>query len=90
MGFTPNGVPDKIVAESIRLNTPKPGTDYDWDQPVKLKTPGINGSTVPLPYDLDPARVPVASSYRDGSQQCGTADLGLVPVKRPTMRTRWW
>ncbi|MCB0930063.1 MAG: arabinosyltransferase domain-containing protein [Mycobacterium sp.] len=69
VGFSPNGVPDKIVAESIRLNTPKPGTDYDWDQPVKLKTPGINGSTVPLPYDLDPARVPVAGSYRDGSQQ---------------------
>ncbi|MCV7191801.1 arabinosyltransferase domain-containing protein [Mycolicibacterium brumae] len=69
VGFTPNGVPEKIVAESIRLNNPKPGTDYDWDQPVKLKTPGVNGSTVPLPYGLDPARVPVAGSYTDGPQQ---------------------
>ena len=34
---------------------PQPGTDYDWDAPAKLTTPGINGSTVPLPYGLDPA-----------------------------------
>ncbi|HTM83422.1 MAG TPA: arabinosyltransferase domain-containing protein, partial [Mycobacterium sp.] len=59
-GFTPNGVPDRIIAEAIRLNNPQPGTDYDWTRPVKLTTPGINGSTVPLPYGLDPARVPVA------------------------------
>ncbi|BBY99362.1 arabinosyltransferase domain-containing protein [Mycolicibacterium fallax] len=70
--FSANGVPEKIVAESIRLNNPKPGTDYDWDQPIKLKTPGINGSTVPLPYGLDPARVPVAGSYTEGPQQPAT------------------
>jgi arabinosyltransferase B len=68
-GFTPNGVPEKIVAETIRMSLPMPGTDYDWDQPTKLKTPGINGSTVPLPYDLDPARVPLAGSYVEGPQQ---------------------
>lgn len=72
VGFSPNGVPEKIVAESIRLNNPKPGTDYDWDQPVKLKTPGVNGSTVPLPYGLDPKRVPVAGSYTTGPQQPST------------------
>ena len=27
----PNGVPEKIVAETIRMNLPMPGTDYDWD-----------------------------------------------------------
>lgn len=69
VGFTPNGVPDHIVAESIRLNNPKPGTDADWDQPVTLDEPGVNGSTVPLPYGLDPARVPVAGSYVEGPQQ---------------------
>ena len=37
--------------------------------PAKLKTPGVNGSTVPLPYGLDPARVPVAGSYVEGPQQ---------------------
>lgn len=68
-GFTPNGVPEKIVAETIRMNLPMPGTDYDWDQPTKRKTPGVNGSTVPLPYGLDPARVPLAGSYAEGGQQ---------------------
>ncbi|MDT7731258.1 MAG: arabinosyltransferase, partial [Mycobacterium sp.] len=69
VGFTPNGVPEKIVAETIRQNLPQPGTDYDWDQPTKLKTPGENGSTVPLPYGLDPARVPLAGTYIEGAQQ---------------------
>jgi arabinosyltransferase B len=69
VGFTPNGVPDHIVAESIRLPNPAPGTDYDWDAPVKLPAAGVNGSTVPLPYGLDPARVPVAGSYTQGPQQ---------------------
>ena len=68
-GFIPNGVPEKIVAETIRLNLPTPGTDYDWDQPIKLKTPGVNGSTVPLPYGLNPAQVPLAGSYVGGPQQ---------------------
>ncbi len=69
VGFTPNGVPEKIVAETIRMNLPMPGTDYDWDQPIKLKSSGVNGSTVPLPYGLDPARVPLAGTYIEGPQQ---------------------
>jgi arabinosyltransferase B len=69
VGFSPNGVPEKIVAEAIRTNLPMPGTDRDWDQPTKLKTPGINRSTVPLPYGLDPGRVPLAGSYDEGAQQ---------------------
>ncbi|OBK76630.1 arabinosyltransferase domain-containing protein [Mycobacterium sp. 1274761.0] len=69
VGFSPNGVPDHIVAESIRLTLPMPGTDYDWDAAVKLTTKGVNGSTVPLPYGLDPARVPVAGTYAEGVQQ---------------------
>lgn len=69
VGFTPSGVPEKIVAETIRRNIPMPGTDYDWDAPTKLRTPGVNGSTVPLPYGLDPAQVPLAGSYGEGPQQ---------------------
>nr|WP_163756784.1 arabinosyltransferase domain-containing protein [Mycobacterium botniense] len=69
VGFTPNGVPEHTVAEAIRYHPPQPGTDYDWDAPTTLKTPGVNGSTVPLPYGLDPARVPVAGSYTTGPQQ---------------------
>lgn len=69
VGFTPNGVPDHIVAEAIRNDLPTPGTDYDWDAPVKLSSPGINGSTVPLPYGLDPKRVPLAGTYLNGPAQ---------------------
>jgi arabinosyltransferase B len=69
VGFTPNGVPEHIVAEAIRMTNPQPGTDYDWDARTKLSSPGVNGSTVPLPYGLDPRRVPVAGSYTEGSQQ---------------------
>jgi arabinosyltransferase B len=69
VGFTPNGVPEHIVAEAIRMTLPQPGTDYDWDQPTKLAEPGINGSTVPLSYGLDPARTPLAGSYVEGPQQ---------------------
>ncbi|HZQ32860.1 MAG TPA: arabinosyltransferase domain-containing protein [Mycobacterium sp.] len=72
IGFTPNGVPEHIVAEAIRMTLPQPGTDYDWDAPTKLSTPGVNGSTVPLPYKLDPARVPVAGSWSNGPQQEST------------------
>ncbi|TFV56748.1 arabinosyltransferase [Mycobacterium sp. PS03-16] len=69
VGFTPNGVPDRIIAEAIRLNNPQPGTDYDWNRPIELSRPGINGSRVPLPYGLDPARVPVAGTYSTEAQQ---------------------
>jgi arabinosyltransferase B len=54
------------------MNLPISGTDYDWDAPTKLTTQGVNGSTVPLPYGLDPARVPVAGTYVDGPQQQST------------------
>ena len=74
VGFTPNGVPEHIVAEAIRLPYSVPGTDYDWDRPIKLPTAGINGSTVPLPYGLDPARVPLAASFTDGPQQQATLE----------------
>ena len=69
VGFTPNGVPEHIVAEALHMNLPQPGTDYDWDAPTKLAQPGINRSTVPLPYGLDPARTSVAGSWVDGPQQ---------------------
>jgi len=69
VGFRPNGVPEHIVAEAIRVLNPTPGIDYDWEAPVKLDRPGINGSTIPLPYGLDPNRVPLAGSYVGTAQQ---------------------
>ena len=69
VGFTANGVPEHIVAEAIRVLNPTPGIDYDWEAPVKLDKPGINGSSIPLPYGLDPGRVAVAGSYVGTAQQ---------------------
>ena len=69
VGFTPDGVPEKIVAEAIRVNIPMPGVDSDWQGPFELTRPGVNGSTVPLPYQLDPARVPLAGSYSESGQR---------------------
>jgi arabinosyltransferase B len=69
VGFAPNGVPEHTVAEAVVMHPNQPGTDYDWDAPAKLKTPGVNGSTVPLPYGLDPHRVPVLGSYTTDAQQ---------------------
>ena len=83
VGFTPNGVPEHIVAEAIRMTKPQSGTDYDWDAPTKLDTKGVNGSTVPLPYGLDPARVPVAGTYLDGPQQQSTLTSAWYELPKP-------
>lgn len=67
VGFSANGVPEHIVAEAIRMTLPTPGIDSDWDAPSELDTPGVNGSTVPLPYGLH--GTPLAGSYAKGPQQ---------------------
>jgi arabinosyltransferase B len=83
VGFTPNGVPEHTVAEAIRMTPNQPGTDYDWDAPTKLKTPGINGSVVPLPYGLNPDQVPLAGSYTAGSQQQSRLTSAWYQLPKP-------
>lgn len=83
VGFTPNGVPEHTVAEAIVMKPNQPGTDYDWDAPTKLTSPGINGSTVPLPYGLDPARVPLAGTYTTGAQQQSTLVSAWYLLPKP-------
>jgi arabinosyltransferase B len=83
-GFTPNGVPDRTLAESVKeTSVPQPGTDYDWDAPLKLTAPGINGSTVPLPYGLSPDRVPLAGSYTTGAQQQSRLSSAWYQLPKP-------
>ncbi len=83
-GFTPNGVPERTLAEAVReTSVPQPGTDYDWDAPTKLTAPGINGSTVPLPYGLDPQRVPLAGSYTTGAQQQSRLTSAWYQLPKP-------
>jgi arabinosyltransferase B len=83
VGFTPDGVPEHTVAEAIRMTPNQPGTDYDWDAPTKLTAPGINGSVVPLPYGLDPGRVPLAGSYTTGPQQQSRLTSAWYQLPKP-------
>ncbi|HWS91740.1 MAG TPA: arabinosyltransferase C-terminal domain-containing protein, partial [Mycobacterium sp.] len=83
-GFTPNGVPERTLAEAVReTSVPQPGTDYDWDAPTKLTAPGTNGSAVPLPYGLDPDRVPLAGSYTTGPQQQSRLTSAWYQLPKP-------
>lgn len=72
IGFAPNGLPEHTLAEAVWQSQSRSGTDYDWDAPTALDQPGVNGSSVVLPYGLDPARVPVAGSFTAGAQQVST------------------
>jgi arabinosyltransferase B len=83
-GFTPNGVPERTLAEAVRETTvTQPGTDYDWDAPTKLTAPGVNGSLAPLPYGLDPDRVPMAGSYTTGAQQQSRLTSAWYQLPKP-------
>lgn len=80
-GFTPNGVAADLTADAEETvsggansinkdsknkttNTTGAGTGGGTSQ-----QPGINDSTVALPFGLDPARTPVQGSYQDSEQQ---------------------
>lgn len=83
-GFTPNGIPERTVAEAVEETlVPQPGTDYDWYGPTKLTAPGINGSVVPLPYGLDADRVPFAGSYTTGPQQQSRLTSAWYQLPKP-------
>ncbi|WP_024801267.1 arabinosyltransferase domain-containing protein [Nocardia sp. BMG51109] len=80
-GFTPNGVANDLTAdaeetvtggansvdtesENKTTNTTQSGTGGG-----RVEEPGINGSTVKLPFGLDPARTPVLGSYTSADKQ---------------------
>ncbi|MFI6870925.1 arabinosyltransferase domain-containing protein [Nocardia sp. NPDC050406] len=80
VGFSPNGVADKLEADAVEV---KPGTGNTSTQTVGPAfaegenagtgggqgAQGVNGSTVALPFGLDPATTPVMGSWQDGVQQ---------------------
>lgn len=80
VGFDPNGVPDDLSADAVEV---KPGTGNTSNQSVGAAfaegqnagtgggqgAQGVNGSTVALPFGLDPAATPILGSYQDGVQQ---------------------
>ncbi|WP_433523998.1 arabinosyltransferase domain-containing protein [Nocardia pseudovaccinii] len=80
-GFTSNGVASDLTADAEETVT---GGANSVNKDSKNKTTkttgagtgggttqqaGINGSTVALPFGLDPARTPIMGSYQDGADQ---------------------
>lgn len=86
-GFTPNGVAERLPAEKInRFDAgpitiqPDGPTVHSRDQDVEsLDSPGVNGSTVRLPYGLDPAVVPVLGSATETGHGEVTTDWYELP-----------
>ncbi len=80
VGFTPNGVPADLTADYVEVKAGMGNTDNQSVGPT-FETGsgsgtdggqgalGVNGSTVKLPFGLDPAHTPVLGSYQDGVQQ---------------------
>ncbi|HHX86144.1 MAG TPA: arabinosyltransferase, partial [Actinomycetales bacterium] len=76
-GFAPNGLPDSITVASTEsagsLAQSEPGEREPGDGVDAGTTGGrgavtVNGSTVALPFGLDPDTTPVLGSYRRGPQ----------------------
>ena len=81
VGFTPDGVADDLTADAEETTTGGANSG-NTDSAKKTthtttagtgggttKQPGINGSTVALPFGMDPARTPVMGSYTTGTKQ---------------------
>lgn len=96
VGFDPNGVPDDLSADAVEV---KPGTGNTSTQSVGAAFAegqsagtgggqgalGVNGSTVALPFGLDPATTPVLGSYQNGVQQPAhlTSSWYALPERSP-------
>ncbi|WP_280183699.1 arabinosyltransferase domain-containing protein [Nocardia cyriacigeorgica] len=81
IGFTPDGVADDLTADAEEVagggaNTVESDNDNKTSDTTGAGTgggttaqAGINGSTVALPFGLDPARTPVLGSYQEDDQK---------------------
>ncbi|WP_063019135.1 arabinosyltransferase domain-containing protein [Nocardia niwae] len=80
-GFTPNGVARDLTADAEETVTGGANSVGKDSENKTTKTTGagtgggtteqagVNGSTVALPFGLDPAKTPVLGSYQEGEQQ---------------------
>nr|WP_280482354.1 arabinosyltransferase domain-containing protein [Nocardia cyriacigeorgica] len=90
VGFTPDGVADDLTADAEEVagggaNTVESDNDNKTSDTTGAGTgggttaqAGINGSTVALPFGLDPARTPVLGSYQEDDQ------------KQANLTTQWY
>ncbi|MQY26903.1 arabinosyltransferase domain-containing protein [Nocardia aurantia] len=96
-GFDPNGIPDTLKADSVEV---KPGSGNTTTQSVgvnmadgqnagtgggRIADAGVNGSTVALPFGLDPKTTPVQGSYQAGIQEPAhlTSSWYELPARSP-------
>ncbi|WP_010539914.1 arabinosyltransferase domain-containing protein [Dietzia alimentaria] len=93
-GFAPNGLPDSITVDSTESSGSLAQSDSDERDPddgVDAGTTGgrgavtVNGSTVALPFGLDPDTTPVLGSYRRGPQVAAdlTSAWYELPARSP-------
>jgi hypothetical protein len=93
-GFAPNGLPDTITVDSEESSGSLALSDSGEREPgdgVDAGTTGgrgevtVNGSTVALPFGLDPETTPVLGSYRRGPQVAAelTSAWYQLPARRP-------
>ncbi|EYT62189.1 arabinosyltransferase [Dietzia sp. UCD-THP] len=93
-GFAPNGLPDTITVDSAEASGSLALSDSGEREPgdgVDAGTTGgrgevtVNGSTVALPFGLDPDTTPVLGSYRRGPQVAAelTSAWYELPARRP-------
>ncbi|MGF0225850.1 arabinosyltransferase domain-containing protein [Dietzia natronolimnaea] len=93
-GFAPNGLPDTITVDSTESSGSLALSDSGEREPgdgVDAGTTGgrgevtVNGSTVALPFGLDPETTPVLGSYRRGPQVAAelTSAWYELPARRP-------
>nr|WP_254206056.1 arabinosyltransferase domain-containing protein [Nocardia alni] len=96
-GFDPNGVPSDLEADAVEV---KPGSGNTSTQSVgasfakgqsagtgggSITHPGVNGSTVALPFGLDPNTTPIMGSYQAGLQTQAhlTSSWYQLPARSP-------
>ncbi|WP_107655175.1 arabinosyltransferase domain-containing protein [Nocardia suismassiliense] len=102
-GFTPNGVATDLTSDEVESTTGKANSvasadsDDTADPKAGSKSPGseagtsgagINGSSVPLPFGLDPATTPVLGSYREGNQVPAELTTGWYRLPNATNGSR--
>lgn len=95
--FTPNGIPADVSADPVMerpgdrnfasddgvVTGSDPGTEGGT-----TAAPGINGSRASLPFNLEPARVPVLGSWRSGIQVPATLRSGWYRLPPKDQRSK--
>ncbi|RJO69153.1 arabinosyltransferase [Nocardia panacis] len=99
-GFSPNGVAPVLTSDEVESTTGRANSVSSDPNQLRdaAKTAGsgsdtshgsgINGSTIALPFGLDPATTPVLGSYRDGDQLPATLTSDWYRLPDPVNGSR--